>query len=623
MTAIITKSLPGIETGEEKQQVQAENKRSEQKSIPTSKSDSFVSSNGKKNEKIDPEKDGKFTFKQVGRNFIKGLLSPITSMFSSIKGFLIGAGMLIGGALLTAATGGAILPAFIAMGVVFGACEGAKGIYKIAIAKNGDDIEEAFLDFGTGISGILTSLVGARASLKMSGQSTEGINMLQATINCFKECPTSIKNSWSMIADGTGKQRLINLLFRKEPRVAVVDNYTDMDGNPVNSFSISGSGINDTSHGEAVEAVLRGACPHAKVKRLNFKNNGDPNSFIDNANARISRFKILTKRVNKGVHYDSVNVSSGTGMSIEQLGEITGISSLSPESIHLHAVAIRQFLLDIKNKPIIMDVFNKQTGFRLDTSQLEISYKTFIEEFKALEELAKKVKLITIASGNQGPNWIHLCSFTKGTKLIGATNAQGLKTDFTQIHGLVTDFKQGIFNVCPVYKDGNLVGYSLLKRGTVELPITEVRRGESVVREFVGKKIHDVLGEFYEVNRKLVDITDELRLKGYSKDQIKFAEIRGPFLTAHKGNDYYCKTDKNSRVIFDPACSGETDAVSCIQGTSFASPYANGLKLSELFPTWSSVKDSLSTAIAPLAYTFNALMNLFSSKNEKVANTTA
>ena len=98
------------------------------------KKDEFVSE-----EKVDASNNGQFDGWQALKNFGKGIISPVTAMFSSVKGFLIGAGMMIGGALLVAATGGAILPLFLAMGIVFGAYEGAKGIYKIATAKNGDD----------------------------------------------------------------------------------------------------------------------------------------------------------------------------------------------------------------------------------------------------------------------------------------------------------------------------------------------------------------------------------------------------------------------------------------------------------------------------------------------------
>ena len=61
----------------------------------TEKGDTFEATNA--------SKDGKFSLWEAAKNFGKGLISPITGMFSSKKNFLIGAGMIIGGAVLVAA----------------------------------------------------------------------------------------------------------------------------------------------------------------------------------------------------------------------------------------------------------------------------------------------------------------------------------------------------------------------------------------------------------------------------------------------------------------------------------------------------------------------------------------
>lgn len=154
-------------------------------------------------EKKDASGDGKFSWGEAIKNLGKGLISPITAMFSSVKGFLLGAGMMIGGAALVAATGGAILPVFIAMGVAFGAYEGIKGIYKIATAKNGDDVEKAFQEFGTATSSIALSFLGVRTTLKCAGISTEEMSKTQAIVSCFKDLPGSIRNSFLRVRDLT------------------------------------------------------------------------------------------------------------------------------------------------------------------------------------------------------------------------------------------------------------------------------------------------------------------------------------------------------------------------------------------------------------------------------------
>lgn len=160
------------------------------------KKDEFVTE-----EKADASNDGKFSTWQAIKNFGKGLISPVTAMFSSVKGFLIGAGMMAAGAVAVAATGGAILPALLAMGIAFGAFEGVKGIYKIATAKNGDDVEKAFLDIGTATSSIGLSFLGVKTSLKTAGITTEGMSNTQAVVSCFKNLPESIRQSYANIKE--------------------------------------------------------------------------------------------------------------------------------------------------------------------------------------------------------------------------------------------------------------------------------------------------------------------------------------------------------------------------------------------------------------------------------------
>lgn len=157
---------------------------------PLSNNDKFISSK-------DASSDGKFSFVEAFKNLGRGLISPITSMFSSAKNFLIGTLMVLGATALTIATGGAILPVLIAVGVSFGAIQGGIGIYKIATAKNGDDVEKAFYDMGGAISSIGLSILGARTSLKQAGITTEQMSKMQAVVTCFKGALTSIKNSYT------------------------------------------------------------------------------------------------------------------------------------------------------------------------------------------------------------------------------------------------------------------------------------------------------------------------------------------------------------------------------------------------------------------------------------------
>lgn len=162
--------------------------------------------------KIDKSNDGKFSVSEAGKNLVKGIVSPITNMFSSPKNFLLGAGMMAGSAVLIAATGGAIAPLFVAAGIGMGACQVAKAGYKFATAKNGDDVEKAFYDIGGATSTIGLSVAGARGSLKQASIKTEGLNTFSSVKTCFTSAKSLVKQSANVFKSGYYKTNLKSAL---------------------------------------------------------------------------------------------------------------------------------------------------------------------------------------------------------------------------------------------------------------------------------------------------------------------------------------------------------------------------------------------------------------------------
>ena len=171
---------------------------------PNRSDNSSISMEGKKRhaEKIDPEHDGRFTKTQAISNFAKGFVSPITSMFSSPKHFLIGAGMIVGSAILIAATGGAAAPIFVAAGIGMGALQAGKAAIEIAQAKNGDDVERAFFDLGGATSTVGLSLIGAKTSLKQANLETKGLNALSSAKKCFTSLKERTEESCDVFKSG-------------------------------------------------------------------------------------------------------------------------------------------------------------------------------------------------------------------------------------------------------------------------------------------------------------------------------------------------------------------------------------------------------------------------------------
>jgi len=144
--------------------------------------------------------------------FGKGLISPVTSMLGSVKGFVTGAAIAAGGAALCIATGGAAVPLLVAAGIGMGGYQLTKGAYKAATAKTTEEAREAWEEIGAGTSAIGLSALGAKASLKSAGTSVTGIteaevNNLSVIDAIGKNISSSIdstKISWQTIKGKSG-----------------------------------------------------------------------------------------------------------------------------------------------------------------------------------------------------------------------------------------------------------------------------------------------------------------------------------------------------------------------------------------------------------------------------------
>jgi hypothetical protein len=186
-----------------------------------------------KKDPTDKSNDGKFSCWEAAKNFGKGLVSPVTSMFSSVKNFAIGAGMIAASTALIFATGGAVTPILIAAGVAMGGIQAGNATYKILTAKDGDDVEKAFFDAGAATSTIGLSVFGAKASLKQAGIATEGMNAFSATVKCFTASRTSVVNSFNAFKTGAWRTNLANAVkpFTKSRQLSKLSSNLHEEGN--------------------------------------------------------------------------------------------------------------------------------------------------------------------------------------------------------------------------------------------------------------------------------------------------------------------------------------------------------------------------------------------------------
>ena len=155
----------------------------------------------------DSEHNGKFDVDVAAKNFVKGFISPVTTLFSSWKSALIGAGIIAAGFALTAAVPAAA-PVLVAVGIGFGVFRAATAVWKFAHAKNGDDAERAFFDTGQAAMSIGLSFLTARPALNRAGVATVGMGRGEAVVEAVKIAPAMAAKSAATIRSGQALKNL-------------------------------------------------------------------------------------------------------------------------------------------------------------------------------------------------------------------------------------------------------------------------------------------------------------------------------------------------------------------------------------------------------------------------------
>ena len=175
----------------------------------------------------DGKDDGKISWgkklKNFGKgigNFFKGMVCDENGKFSWKR--TLSTVAVVGGAIaLTVATSGAAAPYLIAAGATMATVQTGKGVYKACTAKTDREAEQAWQEIGTGATGIVASVAGAKGALKSAGVAVPKGNAvtssLRATVDCFKitgkglwsakgsmlhpiQTARSIRNYWSNTA---------------------------------------------------------------------------------------------------------------------------------------------------------------------------------------------------------------------------------------------------------------------------------------------------------------------------------------------------------------------------------------------------------------------------------------
>ncbi len=164
-----------------------------------------------------PEDDGKISFKEKIINFGKGIIKPIKTMFSSPKNIAITAVSALAAAGIIAATGGAAAPVMVAAGLIGGAVQIGKGIYRQIKAKTDDEARNAWQDIGSGTFSVGVSALGAKGALKAAKVSNvKDMSFGSAILKCIKDLPSNLVKSFK-----TASFKISSIFGKTKPPVVL------------------------------------------------------------------------------------------------------------------------------------------------------------------------------------------------------------------------------------------------------------------------------------------------------------------------------------------------------------------------------------------------------------------
>lgn len=237
--------------------------------------------------------DGKISTADKVKSFLKGVVSPVTSMFSSPKNFAIGALSMAAGAALIVATGGAAAPLFVAAGLVGGTIQFAKSAYGAAVATTDDEARAAWQGMGTGAGAVAGSVAGSKTALNTAGVNTAKTGIFASVVECFKTIPSCLSKSFNSFSSGAALVNLKSALGIKSQATANNSKTNSAPDTPdvniqnkgatsLGSDDISPSAAN-TANADSVELNPSNNAQTSDIAQLSRTNGANPVSNVEPA----------------------------------------------------------------------------------------------------------------------------------------------------------------------------------------------------------------------------------------------------------------------------------------------------------------------------------------------------
>lgn len=377
--------------------------------------------------------------------------------------------------------------------------------------------------------------------------------------------------------------------------VLVIDDFTNKE------IDVDGDGTADISHGQAV-SVYAGQ----DGKQVEEKDISDGDGGLDEE--KINSY--LQEIIDNPGSVKDVNMSFGAEFSIEDLRTIPGCEDLDASNFKEYSEEVKEFL----NNP--EEHLEKPDDMSEEDYQAELqSFKLQAQMIDKIEQISAQGVNINIAAGNNGKDNINLSSFAEGDNIniVGATNNLGDKEGYSA-SGANT-YAQGTYNSV-VTADG----YDINGDGVTDVENDEVSGGDALVNQFAGKSTdlitfdeedyttfiselessegmsEDTIGKVFNLqllnqslDERIAKLEENLennpddtktsekleKLQSF-KSTIELKQKQGNLLGLCEDEEGNLTPEmfrsRNGQILYDPALTGDGDAIAEIAGTSFASP---------------------------------------------------
>lgn len=236
------------------------------------------------------------------------------------------------------------------------------------------------------------------------------------------------------------------------PNVVVVDQTSIAKA----GIDIDGDRVNDVAHGTIVGNFIKSGLPNANVSTVELPDY--------EAATLTSAFNGLAQRIDGGEKVDAVNFSAQTFSKIPDLAKVTGLA-LTKDNLAQNKDEIRNRLFTLAQNP---------TAFGGDKALAE-EFTQFVPVIQAMDKITARNVPLYVAAGNDGKDQINLFSLVNGAQVIGATDANGNKTDYTADNSLITQFTRGNTPVTPV-KDAaeTVIGAEFTGDGKIDIAANQL-----------------------------------------------------------------------------------------------------------------------------------------------------